>query len=322
MASSEVDQKFLGKYAKAVEPENPFLSSVLFKLLGLSVLLSKKLLRARRLRKLDTTRDTKSLQLYHHIIWLSREGLVMLETYVLPLVQDYIELRVLAYKMRGSFYHIFVLFHNHPPINQTSVPTGLSSSSPSTTTEGGPVGGNQPPPGLGNTPISLPNPTASFLVPANNYLPMAQICFREAAALAHALLAGSHPLRLSIALEQAAFLYDCAKDANASRRVAKHAIADVYNAPEDMDDETFEDAAEMVRGLGVMMKRGLPSNSSRSRSRSASASTATTTTTTARASTRTPRAENLSGSTRVSPPSVPTLRRSKPSIRELGASQV
>src|SRR3989440_2748231 len=53
-------------------------------------------------------RETKSLQLYHHILWLSREGLVMVEQYVLPMVGSYLELKVLAYKLRASFYHIFV----------------------------------------------------------------------------------------------------------------------------------------------------------------------------------------------------------------------
>ncbi|KMU78868.1 hypothetical protein CISG_07385 [Coccidioides immitis RMSCC 3703] len=77
MASSEVDQKFLGHFATATSHTNPFLSGMLYKILGLSVVLSKKLLRARKLRRLDPTRETKSLHLYHHILWLSREGLIM-----------------------------------------------------------------------------------------------------------------------------------------------------------------------------------------------------------------------------------------------------
>ncbi|KAI4121307.1 MAG: hypothetical protein LQ347_006896, partial [Umbilicaria vellea] len=107
MASSEVDQKFLGLFAKNTGQDNPYLSAMLYKILGLSVLLSKKLVRARKLRKLDTTRDTKSLQLYHHIIWLSREGLVIIEQHILPMVQAYVELKVLAFKLRASFYHIY-----------------------------------------------------------------------------------------------------------------------------------------------------------------------------------------------------------------------
>ncbi|XXH00775.1 hypothetical protein Hte_007126 [Hypoxylon texense] len=123
MASSEVDQKFLGRLAKAVEPNNGLLASMLFKILGLSINVAGQLVRARKQRRLDTTRLTSSLELYFHILWLSREGLVMLEQYVLPMVGDYVELKVLAYKLRASFYHIFVLFHNNPPVSTMGILT-------------------------------------------------------------------------------------------------------------------------------------------------------------------------------------------------------
>ncbi|KAI6084779.1 14-3-3 protein [Hypoxylon rubiginosum] len=123
MASSEVDQKFLGRLAKAVEPNNALLASMLFKILGLSINVAGQLVRARKQRRLDTTRATQSLELYFHIIWLSREGLVMLEQYVIPMVGDYVELKVLAYKLRASFYHIFVLFHNNPPVSTMGIAT-------------------------------------------------------------------------------------------------------------------------------------------------------------------------------------------------------
>ena len=277
MASSEVDQKFLGSFARRIDDDNPYLASMLYKILGLSVILARKLIRARRLRKLDTTRDTKSLQLYHHIIWLSREGLIVVEQYVLPMVANYQnELKVLSSKLRASFYHIFVLFHNYPPATQTAIPTpsprapgetgdepGRTSQSPSQDARasgsasrlinGGPVGGPLPP-GLG--PSDLPKPTSSFLLPIVDYIPTASACFEETATMADRLLPGSHPIRLSVKLEFAAFAYDCLKDADGSRRIAKRAIADVYNAQEGMDDDAFEDAAELVRTLGRMMKRG------------------------------------------------------------------
>ena len=265
MASSEVDQKFLGQFAKRTNNSNPFLSSFLYKILGLSVLLSKKLIRARRLRKLDTTRDTKSLQLYHHIIWLSREGLIMIEQYIIPMVSDQVELKVLSYKLRASFYHIFVLFHNQPSIHQTAIPSFTPSSNKGKAAdrssmasspnpfEGGPV---QPlPPGL--SPVSIPKPSAAFLLPATDYVPTATACFTEASALADTLLGGSHPVRLSVKTEYAAYMYDCLHDADGSRRLAQQAIKDVYMAQEGMDDDQFEDAAEMVQLLGRMMKRGM-----------------------------------------------------------------
>ncbi|KAI0015511.1 14-3-3 domain-containing protein [Xylariomycetidae sp. FL0641] len=121
MASSEVDQKFLGRLARAVEPNNALLGSMLFKILGLSINLAEQTVRARKQRRLDTTRATSSLNLYLHIIWMAREGLVMLEQYVLPMVGDYVELKVLAHKLRASFYHIFVLFHNNPPVSAVGV---------------------------------------------------------------------------------------------------------------------------------------------------------------------------------------------------------
>jgi hypothetical protein len=280
MASSEVDQKFLGHFAKHTSLENPYLSSMLYKVLGLSVILSKKLLRARKLRRLDPTRDTRSVQqLYHHILWLAREGLVMMEQYILPMVGKYIELKVLSYKLRGSFYHIFVLFHNKPSINQASGPfslfpeplsprTGSSKSrsnnrdsimrSPprqrSPTKIGGPVGGG--PPGLPPPPPAASN-SGEFILPSVDYTPIATSSFIAASNLAESLLPGSHPVRLSVRLEYVAYLYDCLHEKEQSRRLAKRTIADVYNAQEGMDDESFEDAAEMVGILGKMMKRGL-----------------------------------------------------------------
>lgn len=279
MASSEVDQKFLGRFAKASRNALPGVSAALYKVLGLSVLLSKKLVRARRLRRLDTTRDTKSLQLYHHIIFLAREGLIITEESVIPLLRDVpAELQVLIYKLRASFYHIFVLFHNQPSINQTAIPSFLPSAldpkgkgkalnsdsirrSPPGLTEGGPVrpSGSLPP---GLTPVSIPKPSATFLLPAQNYIPKASEYFDYASKLANAYLSGSHPIRLSVKTEYAAYLYDCLHDGEASRKLAQAAIRDVYNAQEGMDDDMFEDAAELVGILGKMMKRGLSGTAS------------------------------------------------------------
>src|SRR5436190_278602 len=215
----------------------------------------------------------------------------MVVQYVLAMVGSYLELKVLAYKLRASFYHIFVLFHNQPSIHHSgiqSLPTstsqinlpngaptfgngikGTSSRSPlrnnrdsitasppiTTTPEGGPVGGGSylRPPGL--TPIQPPKSASSFILPALDYTPTATACFSTVASLADRL-PGSHPIRLSVKLEYAAYLYDCLHDSDGCRRLAKQAIADVYNAPEGMDDESFEDAAELVSILGKMVKRG------------------------------------------------------------------
>jgi hypothetical protein len=134
MAISQIEEKILGKLAKQTEASNPLLAANLYQVLGLSILLSQKLYRAKKLRKLDSTRDTKSLQLYHQIIWLAREGLSITEAFILPDCQDGEqgpECRVMAAKLRASLYHIFCLFHNHPPVNGTRRYSSSSGSPPS-----------------------------------------------------------------------------------------------------------------------------------------------------------------------------------------------
>ena len=276
MASSEVDQKFLGRFANATRNALPEVSSDLYAVLGLSVLLAKKLLRARRLRRLDTTRDTKSLRLYHDIIFLAREGLQLIEFPIIPYTENLPppELGVLVHKLRASFYHIFVLFHNTPSINAVAIPSyspdtinlkgkgkapadrsSLRSSPPPTTNGAESARSLGGPPGL--TPVSMPRPSAAFLLPARDYRVKAHEAFSHAAHLAEATLSGSHPIRLSVNCEYAAFLYDCLHDGERSRKLASKTIRDVYHAPEGMDDELFTDSVELVEILGRMMRRGL-----------------------------------------------------------------
>lgn len=285
MASSEVDQKFLGKLAKMVEPNNPLLASILFKILGLSLNLAEQLVSAKKQRRHKAEHSPEFLKLVLHIIWLSREGLKLLDQYVIPSVGHEVELKVLAYKLRASFYHIFVLFHNSPPVSELAISTpdvlagvaaslamprldkgkgvardddleSLNSSIQATHhMEGGPV---LPPPGFG------PESPASFLIPAADYLPAAHQSFKEAVSLSDELLWGSHSLRLSIKTEYAAFLFECVRDPEASRALAKKTVAEVYEAQEGMDDDMFSDACELVTVLGRMMKRGLGSGNTTS----------------------------------------------------------
>ena len=296
MASSEVDQKFLGRLARAVEQDNPLLSSMLFKILGLSLNLAEHLVAARKARRPDPSTSPSYLKRILHILWLSREGLVMLQQYVIPMVGNYVELKVLAYKLQASFHHIFVLFHNSPPVSEAAnwTPEALvtvmtqpfpldkprkidgdddtasqSSIQPTHPMEGGPV---LPPPGFEThlTPLS-----PDFLIPSDDYLPQAHRFFEEAVALADELLWGSHSLRLSVKTEYAAFLYECVHDTDGSRKLAKKTIAEVYEATEGLDDDMFNDACELVTVLGKMMKRGLGSSGTlRSKGRGPSPATA------------------------------------------------
>lgn len=301
MAVHDVDQKILAHLSVEVALTEPQISQCLYQLLGLSVMLTKRLRRARRLRKLDSSRDTKSLAMYQRIIWLSRDGLSITE-YLLPKVstgQYGIQLRIFAAKLRASFYHIFALFHNQPPVTHMS-PTSyalqpipgapikispphvrsgngndrpgsssrrlhsrgamLRDTIPSMTSEasyitnpyarGEGIGGDgsiTPPPGL-------PQPSA-FLLPQINFLPLASSSFKSALDLASDLLPGSAPLRLTIALEYCAFLWDCMHDHDASRRLASKTIREVYREQAGMDDAEFEDAADLVGTLGRMMRR-------------------------------------------------------------------
>ncbi|KIW06899.1 uncharacterized protein PV09_02569 [Verruconis gallopava] len=320
MASSDVDQKYLGRIADASAPIAPLVSKALYQLLGLSVVLAKKLYRARKLRKLDTSRDTKSLQLYHQIIWLSREGLSILELSVMPYAGNGelgAECQVLVTKLRASFHHIFCLFHNNPPITtvsaysskrSTSQPLspkhdngqrrrrGSSGGSPQEKRENntpkrgsreskgkrqtlrdnidsitsdasfltnpyaGVQPGTTPPPGL--TPsmppgfAPLPPKPSAFLLPAIDFVPNTATYFRAASNIATLRLPGAHPLRLSVAIEHAAFLWDCVHDHSGSRSLARRAIRSLRDGEDiGITDEQYDDAADMVGVLGRMMKR-------------------------------------------------------------------
>lgn len=320
MAVSQIEEKILGRLAEETAPTNALLSASLYQVLGLSILLSRKLYRARKLRKLDNTRDTKSLQLYHHIIWLAREGLSITEVYILPYCQNGEhgpECRVMAAKLRASLYHVFCLFHNHPPISQISAhspESGSPSSSmrtgkgmngtsgkspkkgeetsdsrrrpgkaalrdaiPSMVSEASYVtnpyaSGQTPPPGLflptearrtptrppGLPPINIAasQAAATFLLPPLNFLPMVREHFTTAQHLASSLLSPTHALRLSVALEHAAFLWDCAKEHERARKLARRTIREVYASSDGLDDDEFADASALVQALGGIVKRG------------------------------------------------------------------
>jgi len=268
MVGSEVDQKYLGTFAKAVGKYNPSLSAALFKVLGLSTILSKKLVRARKQRKLDPTRTTKSLDLYRHIIWMAREGYMLLDVYVLPFVVSYKELKVLALKLKASFLHIFVLFDfTYQTRTNFSLPNGgpyqTTSQTPqaplpqqsgkqrsqSASQQQQPKQSSQQP----NQPGSPENTTTNSFY---NYINIASQAFITADDYATRLLNGSHPLRLSVKLEYSAFAHDCMKEYSLSRSIARKAVDEAFASMEAMSDDSFEDAMDLVSSLGVMAKKG------------------------------------------------------------------
>ncbi|KAK5993165.1 hypothetical protein PT974_06593 [Cladobotryum mycophilum] len=244
MASSEVDQKFLGRIARAVENDNSILSSTLYKLLGLSLRLSDKLVEVKRQRKPDPSFHENVMR----ILWLAREGLKMLQEYVIPFASSYVELKVLAYKLRASFHHIFVLFRNEPRVSSMATwdpeAAAVAMGEPSKLDKG-----------KGIATDDEPYERPSSVQPTH---PLEG--GPDAVALADKLLWGSHSLRLSVKTEYAAFLYECVHDTEGSRKMARDTINEVYEATEGMDDDMFRDACELVTVLGKMMRRGLGSS--------------------------------------------------------------
>ena len=244
MVGSEVDHKYLGRFAKSTVALNTVLSAGLYKLLGLSTLLSRKLLRARKQRKLDPTRPTKSLDLYRHILWMAREGLSILRNDVLPELANHLppsastgavgarsayaslnELQVLALKMHASFLHILVLFdHTY----QTKPPPPSSAVAQAATTAAIQTKAAKVTPALAAFAHMAPTIDA----------------FNRADVTANRLLPSSHPLRLSVKVEFAAFTYDCTRDYETSRRIAKTAVEEALSSLDPVDDESFEDAME------------------------------------------------------------------------------
>ncbi|KAI5295920.1 hypothetical protein KEM52_006475 [Ascosphaera acerosa] len=288
MASFKVDRRFLGRFATSLKEQDPALSSTLYRLLGLSLIFSNKLKRAQTLRHLGDENE-EAWDAQQPVLWLAREGLMILETNVLPRVNGHDELKVLAHKMKASFYHAFVLFHNQPTVaSQPLTPVDTFGGAQSRVDdllsdlpdpEDVPVGsgaeGSLPTSELFSMSLQptvlnmastihlrprglcVEEPTThatSFLLPPVDFSPRTTACFSQAASVADALLFGSHPLRVSVKVEYAAYLYDCLHDSEASRIVAKRAILDTYSATEDMDDESFEDAQELVGILGKIAK--------------------------------------------------------------------
>ncbi|KAF8461922.1 14-3-3 domain-containing protein [Kalaharituber pfeilii] len=227
---AEVDQKYLGIFAKETSENNPELSAALYKVLGLSTLLNRKLVRARKQRKLDPTRPTKSLDLYKHINWMGREGYSIVET-IIPHVENYVELRVLVYKLKASFLHVFVLFE-FSPNTKVNVLSNIYQQQANGAT-----------------------PTLKEV----NYIKPAMEAFKRAYDLAAELLPGIHPLRLSVIVEYSAFMFDCVKDYEESRRLAKQGVDDALEVVDAIeDDETFDEARDLVGSLAIMAKRVSP----------------------------------------------------------------
>jgi hypothetical protein len=111
------------------------------------------------------------------------------------------------------------------------------------------------PPGLPPINVAASQSAASFLLPPLNFVPLARDHFDTAQNLATSLLPPSHALRLTVALEYALFLSDCAREDSRARRLARRTIKELYRSAEDLSDEEFRDASELAQKLGGVVRR-------------------------------------------------------------------
>lgn len=282
MTISEVDKKYLGRFAGKFQNDYPLLAQSLFQILGIFTMLSGYVTKARKLRKLVVSRNTKSSDLYLRIVWLAREGLKLLEEYILPMVANYGELKTLSYKLRASLYHLFVLFHNQPPIrpkhthkdvtlasaevfdHEKMEKSGKNNSAAYESVRSNPTHfthsfeeGCEPAATTTNlnSPFSEVSPDVepNFFIPAKDYRPIARRCFQEATTLANQYLYDSHPIRLSLMVEYSTYIFECLHSCKESRQLAKNTVAEVLNAEQGIDNETFTDSIELVNVLGKIM---------------------------------------------------------------------
>ena len=164
---------------------------------------------------------------------MGREGYTIIET-ILPHIDQFIELRVLIYKLRASFLHVFVLFEFSPTtkVNILSSIHAKAATNANTTA-------------VSNREL--------------NYIRPAMEAFQKAYDLAEKTLAGIHPLRLSVIVEYSAFMFDCVKDYEESRRLAKKGVDEALEVVDAIeDDEAFDEARDLVGSLAIMAKRVSP----------------------------------------------------------------
>lgn len=277
MAVSDVDKKYLGRFASNFKIENPLLAQNLFQVSGIFTMLSGKIVKARKLRKSVAIQNIKSVDIYIRIIWHAREGIKILEQYIFPMVANYGELKVLSYKLRASFYHLYVLFYNSPIIDPIEGPESIFSppldeedrhtdhsslnqlifsdimSSSHTEKHGCNLDTE-------DAIHQFMDIWSDFMIPPVDYRPIALRYFQEAVSLAENHLSRSHPLRLSLMVEYSAFMYDCLYEREESRRIAELTVTEAYKAREGMDIDSYEDSAALFEALKVMMIWGLDEN--------------------------------------------------------------
>jgi len=115
MAMTSLDRKLLSQIAHSINKDNKVMGSDLHTLLGLSVQLAK------RVRTLDQYTSSVSiaqqelLAVRHHVLFLVKQGLQIVEARLLPFTSDGqfgAVLQVEVMLLRASLYHVLSVHHN------------------------------------------------------------------------------------------------------------------------------------------------------------------------------------------------------------------
>ncbi|CAD6501859.1 BgTH12-02105 [Blumeria graminis f. sp. triticale] len=272
MAILEVDKKFLGQFACCVQNKHPLLAQKLYQVFGILTIMSTQMNEAYNLRVESRVQETQIVDLIDRVVWYAREGLQILEEYVLPMVANYRDLKVLSFKLRASFYYLYTLFHNQPPLNFESKQSTRAWGRPPTyrkIDKGRVVDLSYSHPSYFRGTFSRQNsPNSSFsggsqpysefsrnfIVDYHDYRPITLQYFQEAASLADSTLRANHPLRISIKVGYATYVSECLHDKEGSHQIASATVAETHNKQGPQNDEISSDAAMLVEVLTNMMR--------------------------------------------------------------------
>ncbi|SZF03585.1 unnamed protein product [Blumeria hordei] len=272
MAILEVDKKFLGQFACGVQNKHPLLAQNLYQVFGILTIMSTQLNEAYYLRVESRVQETQIVDLMNRVVWYAREGLKILEEYVFPMVANYRDLRVLSFKLRASFYYLYTLFHNQPPLTFEPKQSTRACGQPPPYRKIDKVkvvdrNYSQPSSVRGtfyrqNSPISsfsgVSQPysefSRDFLLDYHDYRPITLQYFQEAASLADSILRANHPLRISIKVGYATYVSECLHDKEGSYQIASATVAETYNKQGPQNDEISSDATMLVEVLINLMR--------------------------------------------------------------------
>ncbi|KEQ79747.1 hypothetical protein M438DRAFT_240743, partial [Aureobasidium pullulans EXF-150] len=256
MSSAEIDRMVLAHWATQARKFNMILSQGICKVLAISCQLTDVLNRAYGQRTIDMSKETRSVALYQHIIFLAKEGLAHTEIYILPFCgrDAHAELQIMAVKMQATFHYIFCMYHNTPTVRQLQArqrsvgdPNSLGAKYMAAREDWlkahavqSPVSTAVPPtlalfprttparpPGLGMDRIIDYDPpvcASAFLMPIMDYTPDTKLYFESASRRAKRLMPPSHVISLSVAHAHSEFLYECLGDYYGAMDVIKDAI--------------------------------------------------------------------------------------------------